>query len=869
MKTSIWQALRITLILSITISAILFVPSQSAQAASGVLYAAPNGLTNGACDSWANACTLEYALGTVAASGDEIWVMQGVHYPTTSTDRTISFQLITGVGVYGGFDGTETSLDQRNPATNLTTLSGDIGTIGIHTDNSYHVVVGSGTIASAVLDGFTITGGYADGVGRQLDGGGMLNDTGSPTLINVTFSGNMATSGGGMENYNNSHPTLSNVTFRDNTASDYGGGLLNYRSNPTLTNVIFSGNAADNGGGLYNYQSSPSLTDVTFSGNTTTRENGGGLYNYQSSPSLTDMIFNGNTAENGGGMYNYYDSSPSLTNVTFSGNTAVLAGGGMYNWRSNTSLTDVTFSGNTADVGGGISSNTSSPILKNVTFSDNMADVGGGGMYNYYNSSPSLTNVTFSGNTATSYGGGIYNYYDSSTGLTNVTFSGNTADVGGGIYIERSSSTLDNVILWGNSASSSPEIYNDATSLTSVANSVVAGSGGSGASWDIALGTDGGGNLDADPLLQPLANNGGFTETMALGVGSAAINAGNDAACPTTDQRGVNRSLYAPCDIGAYEFGADTLTMTASTPIIGTSLSSLSIIEITYSEEAASGGGAKAADNTANYLLVEAGANGVFDTASCLGGVQTDDAVIALSAAVYDSSTLTTTLTLATPLASPADDGSYRLFVCGTTSVWSVAGLKLNNGVSDITVDFTITTATAAGGGDTLPATGFAPGVVTELPAQPAEKAYTDSDLLLSIPNLDVEMEIVGVPLSDGEWDTSWLGQSAGWLEGSAFPTWEGNTILTGHVWDANNNLGPFADLKDLQYGDTIEIVAFGQTYVYEVRESTIVFPGKVDKVFQHEEYDYLTLLTCEMYNPLSGNYIFRRVVRAVLVEVE
>lgn len=170
---------------------------------------------------------------------------------------------------------------------------------------------------------------------------------------------------------------------------------------------------------------------------------------------------------------------------------------------------------------------------------------------------------------------------------------------------------------------------------------------------------------------------------------------------------------------------------------------------------------------------------------------------------------------------------------------------------------------------DALPETGFARGTTTDLPDQPEALMYSSSDLVLAIPELDVEIEIVGVPMVNGAWDASWLYRSAGWLEGSAYPTWQGNTILTGHVWDANNRPGPFARIKYLQYGDRIEINAWGQTYIYEVRESKLVLPGKVDEVFRHEEYDYVTLLTCEFYNPLTGNYILRRMVRAVLVDVQ
>ena len=130
-------------------------------------------------------------------------------------------------------------------------------------------------------------------------------------------------------------------------------------------------------------------------------------------------------------------------------------------------------------------------------------------------------------------------------------------------------------------------------------------------------------------------------------------------------------------------------------------------------------------------------------------------------------------------------------------------------------------------------------------------------------------MDIVGVPLQDGAWDTTWLGSDASWLEGSAFPTWEGTTVLTGHVWDAANNPGPFARRRTLRYGDAVRIRAWGQVYTYEVVDSRIVLPGSVDSAFEHQERDYLSLVTCELYNPFSGEYFFRRVVSAVLVNVE
>jgi hypothetical protein len=225
---------------------------------------------------------------------------------------------------------------------------------------------------------------------------------------------------------------------------------------------------------------------------------GGGIYNDRGNPTIRNVSIRDNQAMAGGGMYNL--GNPTLMNVTFSNNRAPTGlGGGIYNLGR------------------------SGPTLANVTFHANIA-AGGGGMYNT-GSSPTLINVTFTGNQGTQHGGGIFNYSDSRP-------------------------TLINVILWGDSS----EIYNDnGTSTPMISYSVVAGSGGSGGAWNTALGIDGGNNLDVDPLMGFLAENGGFTKTIALLPGSPAIDTGDDANCAATDQRGVTRPQGSHCDIGAYE----------------------------------------------------------------------------------------------------------------------------------------------------------------------------------------------------------------------------------------------------------------------------------------------------------------------------
>ena len=167
----------------------------------------------------------------------------------------------------------------------------------------------------------------------------------------------------------------------------------------------------------------------------------------------------------------------------------------------------------------------------------------------------------------------------------------------------------------------------------------------------------------------------------------------------------------------------------------------------------------------------------------------------------------------------------------------------------------------------TLPATGFAPDVVTSLPTQPMNMKYAATDVVLEIPSLGVKIPIVGVPKKNGSWDVTWLTKQAGWLEGSAFPSWSGNSVLTSHVYDSNGLPGPFVNLSKLKYGDKIVVHAYGQKYTFEVRTNQVVTPNDTS-AFKHEEKSWLTLITCKEYDQKTNTYKERVVVRAVLVSV-
>ncbi len=281
----------------------------------------PGGKTSGACgDTWANGCDLQYALATKAVSGDTLWVEQGTYKPTSGIDRSATCLLKSGVMLYGGFAGSESSLGQRRWQANPAILSGDLAgndgpDFSNNADNSYHVVTANGANSNAFLDGFTPRGGNANGAWPENYGGGVFILSGTPSLSNLIISGNTASNvGGGM--YINSPSRLTNLTFANNTAG-YGAGMA-ASSSPWLFGVVFANNHASvNGGGLYNYSNGDAIVfNGLFTGNTA--QKGAGIYNDHSAPRVVNAAFSRNTATvAGSGIYSTNDSSPFVQNSIF------------------------------------------------------------------------------------------------------------------------------------------------------------------------------------------------------------------------------------------------------------------------------------------------------------------------------------------------------------------------------------------------------------------------------------------------------------------------------------------------------------------------------------------------------------------------
>lgn len=275
--------------------------------------------------SWADAYNCLQDALMFATAGDEIRVAQGTYNPDDfvlskrpNLGREESFQLINGVTLKGGYAG----FGQPDPSTrNIelyeTIFSGDIGTLGDYDDNSYHVVTSGGTDATAVLSGFTITAGRTNGLCYDPNGcgGGMYNNSGSPTIANCMFVKNLGCFGAGMSNWNNSNPTLTNCTFVRNNGG-FGAAIHNYYSSPTLTDCTIINNEADEyGGAMYNQYSNPIITNCIFSRNSTTGYHGGAVLNDQSNSLFTNCTFAKNSANrNGGGLYDANQSCSIIRN---------------------------------------------------------------------------------------------------------------------------------------------------------------------------------------------------------------------------------------------------------------------------------------------------------------------------------------------------------------------------------------------------------------------------------------------------------------------------------------------------------------------------------------------------------------------------
>ena len=478
--------------------------------------------------SWNNAYTdLQDAIAA-SQDGDQIWVADGTYKPTDGQDRSISFQLKSGVEIYGGFTGGETSLEARDIESNQTILSGNLGIADDNSDNSYHVVEASNTNSEALLDGFFITGGNAN--------------------FNDNLSIEESTEKGGGIYAADGQARFQNLVIFGNNASVEGGGF--YSADPLTTdaesrhqfiNVVFQNNTSSRGGGISN-DGVLILEDLEFIDNVGSIV-GGGISN-DGAIILTNGRFLGNSTNVSGGAIDGGDLT--LTNVEFINNVSEQSGGAIgTGTRSNYDLNNVRFINNTAEEGGAIDVSGLEELLQitNAQFESNSASEVGGAIYvdDLFSANPEITNSVFDSNNAP-FGGAIYINNNNAT-IINSTFANNEADNGAAIFSllegeERP--TVTNSIFYDNQGNA---IANEG-GLTVVTNSIVQG------------GYAGDGNLDTDPVFVD-AENGDLrlaSSSPGIDVGNNEVVADPDPTNPPQDIVGNPRIFNNTVDLGAYEF---------------------------------------------------------------------------------------------------------------------------------------------------------------------------------------------------------------------------------------------------------------------------------------------------------------------------
>jgi hypothetical protein len=364
--------------------------------------------------TWADAFTdLQAALGA-ASGGGEVWVASGTYKPGPAGNRSATFQLVGGVGVYGGFAGTEIVRAERDPAANETILSGDLGqndTPGAYPwysgtinygDNAYHVVTSSGNGPGTILDGVTVYGGYSVG-GTNPGGAGILVTGGAPSFRGCRIRRNYGQAGGGMLLAGGS-PSVTACSFVENLVwGTYGGGLnVGDATNATIERNEFRGNVVLHAGGpepvggavSIGFNSPITIDQCLFVDNKTGSTwgapfypaKGGAIFCFPDNVQVTRCAFVGNSSHEGGAIMSF--GTIAIRECVFNKNSVVsydyggtsLGGWGgavalveLFSATVTSTITGCTFVHNTAtDSGGGLF--TAGPVdvdLRNCIFWNN------------------------------------------------------------------------------------------------------------------------------------------------------------------------------------------------------------------------------------------------------------------------------------------------------------------------------------------------------------------------------------------------------------------------------------------------------------------------------------------------------------------
>ncbi|MCA9284127.1 MAG: right-handed parallel beta-helix repeat-containing protein [Phycisphaerales bacterium] len=312
------------------------------------------GVIGGAGDgtSWENAFSgrngLQAALAAATGSSGpiSIWVASGVYAPAPAGGPPSStFMLEDGVALLGGFVGVERSAEERDPTANPTILTGDLNdddtSSGSVVDNVEHVVRAEGVGPTAVVDGFVIERGRADGGGIEKgSGGGLLAMSSSPTIAHCVFRFNYANWGGGGAAMFGGSGTITACTFSQNKG-DLVGGAVQHTDGAswTFASCQFDANIGGNGAGIFSGSLFATALPCTLT--------------------VSDCAFVANSGLVGSASgigINAWKGTALVERSIFHGNTTVAGGGGMYLRSVDATIRDCDFVGNEgqADGGGGV-----------------------------------------------------------------------------------------------------------------------------------------------------------------------------------------------------------------------------------------------------------------------------------------------------------------------------------------------------------------------------------------------------------------------------------------------------------------------------------------------------------------------------------
>lgn len=458
-------------------------------AAAQVIYVKSGALGANNGTSWADAYDNLDAALTAATTNTQIWVASGVYKPNVSVTPNKSFELASGVSMYGGFAGTETNLSQRNFNTNLSILNGDINGDDLtdslmlnKADNAWHVlrVYGTNPALRAVVDGFVIRNGATKTANADPDltkrGGGVVTAA-KLTIRNCIITQNFAASGAGLAALDAASAGLivENCTFEKNMSNAQAAGIfLRSSNNANLKKCTFKENWTTRGS-LYPLTCKGLVVDSCLFENNKANamQLGSGMYTWQTTFLLKNSTFRGNTGSTAAAMYNDGrdgGNSYVIDNCLFENNTSDAFGGAIYNWQTNFTLKNTTFRGNNATNAAGIYNDgrdgTSSFVVDSCLFeNNNTTNYGGTAIFNF-KAQCQIKNSEFRGNKAPTAGASIYNG-DSKTTISNCLFEQEEARFGSALA---NYGSLSDVLIDGNTFS----MNKAATSGGAITNAFVA-----------------------------------------------------------------------------------------------------------------------------------------------------------------------------------------------------------------------------------------------------------------------------------------------------------------------------------------------------------------------------------------------------------